>query len=86
MSRLYSVTDKEFDEWLESTPSEQELTEAWWILEAKKASLWTPGHIDSYSRDRFDRDAAYMNRIVRIKNALATIWYESGQLNTLMSP
>lgn len=72
-------TDTDFAAWLASAPTEDELRDAYVRLEAKRASLWTPGTLDSFRRDRYERDAGYVQRLVRIKWALATRWEATGQ-------
>lgn len=79
--QLYKITEQDFNDWIESSPSEDELREAMYVLEAKKSALFTPGHDDSYLRDRFEREARYIGRLVRIKEALARIWIETGQVS-----
>jgi hypothetical protein len=73
-------TDTEFEAWLAGAPGEDELREAYVALEAERAALWTPGHIDSFRRDRFERDAACIARLVRVKQALVRHWEATGQL------
>jgi hypothetical protein len=80
MNQLYSITDQEFEDWINSNPGESDLREALLVLEVKLANLWMDGHHDSYQRDRYDRDARYVRRLVRIKKALAQLWVESGQI------
>lgn len=83
MSQLYRTTDEEFNEWLDSNPSEDDLREALLVLEAKKASLWDAGELDSYHRDRYERDATYMSRLRRVKAALTAVWLDTGQIKPL---
>lgn len=73
-----------FNDWLICSPSEDELREAYLTLEAKRADLWTPGHIDSFRRDRFDLDARYVWQLVEIKRALARQWIITGQVESLL--
>jgi len=85
---MYFSTDlhaSAFDEWLSSCPTEDDLREAYLTLEAKRSGLWTPGHIDSFRRDRFDLDARYVTQLVRIKRALARQWIVTGQVDSLLS-
>ena len=83
MSFHLSHPDPDFQAWLAQTPSEDELREAYVQLEARRADLWRPGHIDSFRRDRFELDSTYVDRLVRIKWALAQIWSTSGQFDRL---
>jgi hypothetical protein len=78
--QLYSITEQDFERWIESGPSEDELREAYFVLEAKRSALWSPNTDDSYFRDRFDRDTRYVKRLVRIKQALADTWISTGQI------
>ena len=73
-------TDQRFNEWLATLPSEDEFRDAYLTLESHRASLWTPGHLSSYRRDRYDLDACYVGRLVEIKKALARHWVRSGQV------
>ncbi|HVN50373.1 MAG TPA: hypothetical protein VMT43_03015 [Acidimicrobiales bacterium] len=75
-------TDAEFDAWFMGGRSEDELRDAYVALEAERAALWTPGHIESFRRDRFERDAVCISRLVRVKQALARHWEATGQLRT----
>jgi len=74
------VTESEFTDWLSSSPTEDELREAYLGLEAKRAALWSPGHTDSFRRDRYELDAAYIRRLVGLKTALASHWVRTGQI------
>ncbi len=71
-------TDPAFTLWLASSPTEDDLRDAYVTLEAKRADLWTTGHIDSFRRDRFDLDATYVRRLVQVKQALARHWVVTG--------
>jgi hypothetical protein len=73
-------TESEFTTWLASSPTEDELREAYLGLEAKRAALWSPGHTDSFRRDRYELDAAYIRRLVGLKSALASHWVRTGQI------
>lgn len=73
------MTEAEFESWLASNPIEDELREAYIRLEAKRANLWTSGHIDSFRRDRHELDGEFIERLVKVKFALATTWVETGQ-------
>ena len=84
LDRLDPATDLTFDLWLASSPTEDQLRDAYVTLEAKRADLWSPGHIDSFRRDRFDLDAAYVRRLVRLKQALARHWIVTGQVRELV--
>jgi hypothetical protein len=75
-------SDREFDAWLAGDRSEDELREAYVALEALRRQLWTTGHIDSFRRDRYERDAVCISRLVRIKRSLASQWAATGQLDT----
>lgn len=79
MSFRPTFTDAQFDAWLASGPTEDELRDAYLTLEAARAQLWTPGSLDSYRRDRYERDERLVGRLVQIKWALASHWSESGQ-------
>ncbi len=72
--------DRSFLEWLEGTHREDELREAYVALESHRNELWTPGHIASYRRDRYDIDARDVRRLVQVKAALAREWVRSGQV------
>jgi hypothetical protein len=74
-------TDSTFHDWLAASPGEDDLREAYLTLEAKRADLWTPGHIDSFRRDRYDLDARYIRHLVQIKKALASHWIVTGQVD-----
>jgi hypothetical protein len=73
-------TESEFEAWLAGPRTEDELREAYVGLEAERASLWTPGHIESFRRDRFERDARCIARLLRVKQALVRHWEATGQL------
>jgi hypothetical protein len=75
-------SDREFASWVGGARTEDELREAYVELEATRLQLWTPGHIDSFRRDRFERDAVCIARLVRIKRSLASQWAATGQLDT----
>lgn len=81
-----TLTDAEFDAWIASNPDEAGLREAYIRLEAKLSDLWTPGHIDSYRRDRHERADDLVARLVRIKFALTSTWIETGQFAGLRTP
>lgn len=72
--------DRSFLEWIEANPREDELREAYLALESHRSDLWTPGHIASYRRDRYDVDARDVRRLVQVKAALAREWVRSGQV------
>ena len=76
-------TDTDFATWLASVPTEDELRDAYVRLEAKRAQLWTPGQLDSFRRDRYELDARYVQRLVRIKWSLARRWHDTGQFDGL---
>ncbi len=80
------VSDLEFSTWLADGPTEDELREAYLALESRRTDLWTPGHIDSFRRDRFELDSTYVDRLVQIKWALAQIWTTTGQFDRLGTP
>ena len=82
MSYTLASSDREFAAWLSQTPTEDQLRSAYVELEARRADLWTAGHIDSFRRDRYELDSTYIRRLVRIKRALADLWTESGQIIT----
>jgi hypothetical protein len=73
----------EFTAWLDGDPDEDALRDAYLALETRRAQLWTPGHPDSYARDRYDLDALYVTRLRTIKQALATRWIATGQVKGL---
>jgi hypothetical protein len=75
------ASDSEYSAWLETHPSEADLRAAYFTLESAREALWTPGHIDSFRRDRYELDARYVRRLVQVKKALASSWTESGQLS-----
>lgn len=77
MAQLYATTNEAFTAWLDSDPTENELLDAFIILRQKQANLWTPGHDDSYYRDRYERHDSYSNRIVLIQRRLASLWLAS---------
>lgn len=79
MELHFNHPDADFDEWLALGPTEDELRETYLALEAKRAELWTPGHTESFRRDRFERDARYVARLVQVKRALARHWEITGQ-------
>jgi hypothetical protein len=81
MSQLYTITEDQFNAWLNSNPGEADLREALYVTEAKRNALFTPGHVDSYHHDRYDRDARYVERIRLIKAAIASIWAEEGWIS-----
>jgi hypothetical protein len=79
----HDCTDTEFTIWLETVATEDELRGAYLSLEQHRAHLWTRGHLDSFRRDRFERDARYVHRLIRIKWLLAARWTASGQFDRL---
>jgi hypothetical protein len=72
---------EQFRAWLASGPSEDELRDTYVALERERAELWTPGHLQSFRRDRYERDAEYMGRLLDVKRALAQLWRRTGQLD-----
>jgi hypothetical protein len=74
------ASDAEYTTWLASGRSEDELREAYIVLETARAQLWTPGHIDSFRRDRYEVDQRLVQRLVQVKRELATTWATSGQI------
>lgn len=76
-------SEAEFHDWLAQHPTEDELREAYLRLETRRANLWTPGHIDSFRRDRYELDSRYVGCLVQIKWALANHWASSGQFDHL---
>lgn len=61
---LYTVDQKDFEEWVNSpTTNISDLAEAVAIMRAKQSLLWMPGSIDSFHRDRYERDAVLTRRI-----------------------
>ena len=83
MSYTLATSDLAFENWLSQSPTEDELRSAYLDLEARRADLWTAGHIDSFRRDRYELDGRYVRRLVRIKRALADLWTVSGQIPSL---
>lgn len=79
MTFTTDITTEQLATWLDTTPSEDALREAYVTLEARRAELWAPGHIQSFRRDRYDLDARLVTCLVRIKWALAQRWEQSGQ-------
>jgi hypothetical protein len=73
-------TDTDYASWLAGNPSEDQLREAYIALEGARADLWTPGHIESFRRDRYEIDHRLVRRLVQVKKALATSWETSGQI------
>lgn len=74
-AHLHSTCATDFDVWIsDSDLCETELNEALRILEIKRSNLWTPGHDDSYYRNRYDLDALYVERMNKIKERLAKCW------------
>jgi hypothetical protein len=86
VTTIHSRSDREFDAWLAESPSEDELRDAYVALESRRSDLWTPGHIDSFRRDRYELDSRYIRRLVRIKAALAALWAASGQIDRTTQP
>jgi hypothetical protein len=80
MTPRSSWSDAQFEAWLATGPTEDELRDAYVTLEADRAALWTPGELDSFRRDRFERDALCISRLVQLKQALAAHWEATGQL------
>jgi hypothetical protein len=78
------ASDTDYAAWLASHPSEDELRDAYFVLETARACLWTPGHIDSFRRDRYEVDQRLVQRLVQVKRALADAWAESGQIHHLL--
>jgi hypothetical protein len=74
------ASDADYATWLAASPSEDELRNAYFVLETTRAQLWTPGHIDSFRRDRYEVDHRLVTRLVQVKRALATAWETSGQI------
>jgi hypothetical protein len=82
MSMSHTTSETELARWLASGPSEDELRECYLTLERRRAELWTPGHVESYRRDRFERDATYVRSLVQVKQALARHWQATGQIES----
>lgn len=76
------ATDPDFAAWLAAGPSEDELREAYIAMETARAALWTPGHIESFRRDRYDADHRLVRRLVDVKRALASSWASTGQISS----
>ncbi len=74
------TSDTEFATWLSLNPPEDELRDVYFKLETDRVKLWTPGHIDSFRRDRYEVDQRLIHRLVQVKRALATAWESSGQI------
>jgi hypothetical protein len=75
------ATDSDYAAWLASEPSEDQLREAYIMLESARAELWTPGHIESFRRDRYDVDHRLVRRLVLVKQELAEAWETTGQIS-----
>lgn len=82
MTYTPATTDLELDTWLAQDPSEDDLRTAYLDLEARRADLWTPGHIDSFRRDRYELDSRYIRALLRIKQALVDHWTTTGQVGS----
>jgi len=76
-----ATSDLEFDSWLAQNPTEDALRTAYLNLEARRADLWTPGHHDSFRRDRYELDSRYIRALRRIKQALVDHWTTTGQVD-----
>jgi hypothetical protein len=74
------ASESDYATWLASSPSEDALRAAYFELENARTDLWTPGHIDSFRRDRYELDARLVRRLVQLKQALAAAWETSGQI------
>jgi hypothetical protein len=83
MSMPQIASEMEWARWLASGPSEDELRECYLGLERRRADLWTPGHVESFRHDRFERDAALVRSLVQVKQALARHWQATGQIDWL---
>jgi hypothetical protein len=83
MAFTLDLADTDFATWLASVPTEDELRDAYVRLETARSGLWTAGHHDSFRRDRYELDARYVDRLVRIKWALARRWEATGQFDGL---
>ena len=79
MTFTTDTTPQQLTRWLATEPTEDALRDAYLQLEERRAELWTPGHIQSFRRDRFDADARVVTCLVRLKWALAQRWEQSGQ-------
>lgn len=44
------------------------------LLDMKRGDLWTPGHHDSYHRDRYERDAQIVQKSREVKAKLVSLW------------
>lgn len=76
--QLYSITDEQFDSWIESQPTERELREAIGVLEAKRHALWDPTNDhDRFYRDRYERNDRYTARIQRATDKLVNLTEEA---------
>ena len=80
------ATDEEFEKWFECDIEETYLIIALAGLELRHHNLFTPGTTESYYRDRYERDARYIARIVRIKQRLANTWVSTNQVNLEVTP
>ncbi len=67
--------DTDYATWLASHPTEDELRDAYFVLESVRAQLWTPGHIDSYRRYRYQVDQRLVQLFLRqVKAVLGGVW------------
>lgn len=82
MTFTLASSDIDFDAWIGQTRTEDQLRSAYLHLENCRADLWTPGHTDSFRRDRYELDSRYIRRLVRIKAALVDLWTATGQIGT----
>lgn len=60
-----SVMEKSLEDWTFS-----DLLARRAVLLGQREALWTPGHHDSFYRDRYDRDAAIVDELVAIDGEL----------------
>ncbi len=80
MSMPQPVSEEALARWLATGPSEDELRECYLTFERRRAELWTPGHVESFRHDRFERDATLVRCLVQVKQALAQHWQATGQI------
>ena len=74
-------SEADFSQWLASDLTEDALRDAYVAMEAERASLWAPGHANSFRRDRYELDGRLVTRLVQIKRRLAAVWEASGQIS-----
>lgn len=72
MTQLYTITDDQFQTWLDDPDTTMDdMIDAIFVLKGKQESLFQEGHTDSYHRDRYERHERYNRRIVKCAIAIA---------------